>query len=262
MARRRVAGGIAPMAAALVLSILLAGCGTPRTAAERSTGETASGDQGTRGSSVSGTTVSNQEGAASGEKVTSETPVEEAPAEGANNESRLGSYDSRTNLTIDMVPKAAIYPQGGSADDIARAVVTHMGKKHENLRVNGVQLKGNGWDKSTGVEGVSAWATYLLDTEGGNIGMQVLYQGIETLLVTESNILKVDDVNGYDVQKNEIVPLASVTPPENTDVLVDFDDVYIMREGMTDADLPPHQVVPVQKDDGTIVDVTMYNVGQ
>ena len=145
------------------------------------------------------------------EKVTSETPADPSATDEESGTSRLGAYDSRTNLTADMVPKAAIYPEGGSAEDIARAVVAHMGKKHEGLRVKSAQLKGNGWDKSTGVEGVASWTTYLLDTEEGNIGMQVLCQRDGSLLVSETSILKIDEVNGYDVKKNETVPLASAT---------------------------------------------------
>lgn len=263
MARGRIGSRSAAMtAAALALSALLAGCGAPRTTSGGTDGQAASGRQESRGGASSGVADPNKEIETDGEKVTSETPADPSATDEESGTSRLGAYDSRTNLTADMVPKAAIYPEGGSAEDIARAVVAHMGKKHEGLRVKSAQLKGNGWDKSTGVEGVASWTTYLLDTEEGNIGMQVLCQRDGSLLVSETSILKIDEVNGYDVKKNETVPLASATSEDKVDVLVDFDDVYPMWEGMTEADLPPHQTVPVQKDNGQTVDVTLRNMDQ
>lgn len=269
MAKRRIQLGTAAAAVAASLSVALMGCGAP----EPSNGGTATQSPATQGQQSGGdVTDPTQEAGGGGEKVTSETPAENAgtgtgqspagTAEGDDGADRLGTYEALTNLTTDMVPKAAIYPSGSSSDDIASAVVSHMGKRHEGLKVKGVQLKGNGWDMSTGKEGVSSWTTYLLDTDGGDIGVRVICQGSGTLLVSEPDVLKIDGENGYDVQSKTIVPLSSVTPGSPGDELVDYDDVYPLWESMTEADLPPYQIVPVQKADGSTVNVRINGTGE
>lgn len=269
MARRRIQLGTAAAAVAAALSVALMGCGAP----EPSNGGDASRPTSPQGQS-SGESPADptQETGGGGKTVTSETPAGDSEtgtgqasadaAAGNDGTDRLGTYESLTNLTADMVPKAAIYPSGSSSDDIAAAVVSHMGKRHEGLKVKGVQLKGNGWDMSTGKEGVSSWATYLLDTDGGDIGVRVICQASGTLLVSEPDVLKIDGENGYDVQSKTIVSLSSVTPGSPGDELVDYDDVYPVWESMTADDLPPYQVVPVQKADGSTVNVVITGTGE